>query len=103
MAELLLPSLETIRAPWRSAFDAAESALRAADASLAPAEVRERSRRLSGERAATVALLDAVARAEGVPAGSRSCSPQHSHASRGISLRKATAVPRLRWWPPASS
>jgi hypothetical protein len=68
MAELLLPSLETIRAPWRSAFDAAESALRTADASLAPAEVRERSRRLSGERAATVALLDAVARAEGVPA-----------------------------------
>ena len=68
MAEVLLPSLETISAPWRSAFDAAASALRAADASLEPAELRDRSRRLGGERAATVALLDAVARAEGVPA-----------------------------------
>lgn len=53
---------------WWSALDVAETAVRAADRSLAPQEIRALSAGLSAERASTVALLEEVARAERVPA-----------------------------------
>ena len=62
-------SLETVAASWWSALDAAETALEAASASLTARELRNFSARLASERASTAALLDEVARAEGVRAG----------------------------------
>ena len=55
-------------ASWWSALDAAETALRAAGSPLKPEELRQRAGRLAAERAATVELLDEVARAERVRA-----------------------------------
>jgi HAD superfamily hydrolase (TIGR01509 family) len=56
--------LEAMGAAWWSALDAAESALRAAASTLTERDLRELRTRLSHERAATVALLEDVARAE---------------------------------------
>src|SRR5204863_3209644 len=61
-------SLESVGASWWSALDAAETALRAAGSPLKPEELRQRAGRLTAERAATVELLDEVARAERVRA-----------------------------------
>ena len=61
-------TLETVGALWWSALDVAETAVRAARASLAPRELRTLSARLSTERASTVELLEDVARVERVPA-----------------------------------
>jgi len=58
-------TLDSVAASWRSALDAADAALSAADRSLKPGELRELRRRLSGERNSTVELLEKVARAEG--------------------------------------
>jgi beta-phosphoglucomutase-like phosphatase (HAD superfamily) len=58
------PTLESIGAAWWSALDAADTAARAAGAALAASEVAALSRRLSGERACTVDLLEEVARDE---------------------------------------
>jgi HAD superfamily hydrolase (TIGR01509 family) len=58
-------TLGSVAASWRSAFDAADAALSAADRSLKPTELRELRRRLAGERSSTVALLEKVARVEG--------------------------------------
>jgi HAD superfamily hydrolase (TIGR01509 family) len=52
---------------WWAAFDAADSAVHAAAATLPAAELRERAGRLLREREATVELLDAVARVEHDP------------------------------------
>ena len=62
-------SLETVAASWWSALDAAETALEAASASLTARELRDFSARLARERVSTAALLEEVARAEGVHAG----------------------------------
>jgi beta-phosphoglucomutase-like phosphatase (HAD superfamily) len=59
--------LATLGEAWWSAFDAADTAMHAATATLPPAELGTRARRLAHEREATVALLDAVARVEHDP------------------------------------
>jgi hypothetical protein len=55
-----------LAAAWRSALEAAESALGAARESLPPAELSLRHQRLVTERGATLRLLQAVAREQGV-------------------------------------
>jgi HAD superfamily hydrolase (TIGR01509 family) len=59
-AEPLIP-VETLRAHWRAAFDAADSALRCAAGYLPPDEVRDEAHRLEAEREPTTALLRALA------------------------------------------
>jgi len=63
------PTLEVLAADWRLALDAAGRALEAARPEFPPSELRERGGRLARERESTVRQLEAVARAEGVPAG----------------------------------
>jgi HAD superfamily hydrolase (TIGR01509 family) len=63
-----LVSLEAVASLWWSALDAAETAIDAAGVSLTAQELREFSAQLASERASTAALLDEVARAEGIDA-----------------------------------
>jgi HAD superfamily hydrolase (TIGR01509 family) len=56
------PDLSVLVGSWRAAFDSAQAALRAAERELTADEVRERMRRLADERAATVHVLEALAR-----------------------------------------
>jgi beta-phosphoglucomutase-like phosphatase (HAD superfamily) len=62
------PTLDGVANAWWSSLDAAETAVRAAHASLAAGELRTLSARLAAERSSTVQLLQEVARAERVPA-----------------------------------
>jgi hypothetical protein len=55
-------TLDSLALSWRSAFDAADAALSAADRSLEPQELRDRRRLLLAERGLTVELLEEVAR-----------------------------------------
>ena len=59
-AEPQIP-VDTLRARWRAAFDAADSALRCAADYLPPEEVRDEAHRLEAEREPTTALLRALA------------------------------------------
>jgi beta-phosphoglucomutase-like phosphatase (HAD superfamily) len=80
-------SLEAVGARWRTALDAADSALWAAAPSLRGDELRGRRGRLAGERASTVELLERAARTEGVPGGF-----SHLLVSRS-NLRRLLALP----------
>jgi beta-phosphoglucomutase-like phosphatase (HAD superfamily) len=53
--------LDTLVGHWRTALDAAASALRAGSHELPPRELRERAARLAAERAETVRVLGALA------------------------------------------
>ncbi len=57
-----LIGVDTLRAHWRAAFDAADSALRSAAGYLPPEEVRDEANRLDAEREPTTELLRALAR-----------------------------------------
>ncbi len=61
-AERVSPGI--LRARWRIAFAAAESALRAGSLFLTPEEVRRHAARLAEERAPTARLLETLARDE---------------------------------------
>jgi len=52
-----LVGVDTLRAHWRAAFDAADSALRCAAGYLPPEEVRDEVNRLDAEREPTTELL----------------------------------------------
>jgi HAD superfamily hydrolase (TIGR01509 family) len=54
--------VDSVIGGWRGAFDAAQSALRAARPDLPPGEFRDRARFLAEERAETVRLLDSFSR-----------------------------------------
>jgi len=60
-------SLELLASRWRTALDAADSALWAAARSLRGDELRGRTGALAAERASTVELLERVAHAERAP------------------------------------
>jgi beta-phosphoglucomutase family hydrolase len=57
-------SIDALAAHWRSAFDAAEAALRAAGTTLSAQELREHRKLLAGERDSTARLLEALAQEE---------------------------------------
>jgi len=61
------PSLEALGGHWWRAFDAADTALRAASRVLPAQEFRDRGDRLRREREETIGYLDSLARVEGVP------------------------------------
>src|SRR5829696_10411611 len=65
VAPTRVATLDSVAASWRSALDAADAALSAADRSLKPEELHAFRRRLSDERGSTVELLEEVARVEG--------------------------------------
>jgi HAD superfamily hydrolase (TIGR01509 family) len=54
--------LDALIGGWYTAFEAGQAALRSASPDLPLSEIRERTQRLADERAATVGLLDALAR-----------------------------------------
>jgi hypothetical protein len=81
---------------WLSALAAAESALGAARYELAPAELRERRRRLHEEREATLRLLEALARdARWARTLERSVGAPQRRPPRRAARRRATVRPRL--------
>ncbi len=66
-------NIEALRARWRAALDAAESALRAAAGYLSGTELREAQSRIAGERTSVLGLLAAYARDGGTSAQFRPC------------------------------
>jgi hypothetical protein len=58
----LLVRLDALAALWRTALDAALSALHAADPAIGRDELAERSRRLAKERSDIAAIVHAIAR-----------------------------------------
>jgi hypothetical protein len=79
------PDVDGIRAGWRIALDAAQSALLAAAPVLPASEEHDRVRQLADERTRTAPLLDSLARDQ------RSMAP-FSHL--GLPPRRLEALPR---------
>jgi beta-phosphoglucomutase-like phosphatase (HAD superfamily) len=84
--------LDALSAHWRLAFNRAQDALRAAAASIAEPERRELARRLAGERAATAALLDSLARERRVRLAHHLAAPRPSARMLGLSERVDACV-----------
>lgn len=90
-----LVSLEAVASLWWSALDAAETAINAAGVSLTAQELREFNAQLASERTSTAALLEEVARTEGIGA-------HFSHLRRSRSAMSTRPAPAIPAWPGGS-
>jgi len=87
---------ETLRTRWRTAFEAAEAALRSARHVLPPDELRVRSQRLATERESTAGLLHAYAGLVATaPSFRLPLSPREAQRLLGLPTEVAACVVNL--------
>src|SRR5262245_59114441 len=84
--------LDRLVARWRVAFDAAQTALRAASLDLPAGELRDRGRALADERDATARLIQAVAHERGTAVYPALLTATSAEAKRVLALPAAVTA-----------